>query len=748
MAGIATHAFRKILANFEAQGRGVVAQLWDEGGRAPQAAAVELSAVEVCGNCLADLLDPSAPGAPGEDGASADAKLLSGAFCRASLASEAKLASVLQSALERRRPGGRGHVVVALHVLWLDASGAERRGQLNIVDLAGESRTENDARRPQVPGTAMGHAADAAAVTASLGALGNVITALHAGAATPPFGASLLTTLLAPHMRQGSGAVMMICIAPHPKYFSDTLETLTFALKARGAAASRPPPAAVARAHPQGAHGQPIGAPLRRTDAPLHSFASMVTASSVLSMDHTGKPGPAVAAAAMQRRQSTAHFAAPWSCAPPPPRRAAPVGVHPAGLPGPDYAGAAGALFSAPGHLAGASGRSCPPVGGAPMRVDAAEGRGKRRAGACAEGVGKASKKKTKLMEAPPPKVSAMPQHDNAGNATRAAIEVHGQPGGLDGSVGHLASFPGNFATGLWGVVTTPGRDNNGSGAMAPSELWGAPPLTPISQLLQGDGGASGLDILCPGTGDRLMGTATPKDSHLNPWSEKRLSSTKAWRRTPLASADAAHNSTTTPGMLLRGGGLDEPGGKDVAGLGGRNAADETPVTIMRTGMGGIFPPSAGTPQRCGGMLSDPMPLGSELSMMTPLRGLEHDDVLRLSMPPGSCPKFGDDFFSLGETPGIHAECSPGNQMMQHFASAMPEQHSHEQYQQHQQHQHQPYDTQHFGAGRADGDVTAWERHLLGLLNTGNLAGITKVRETLPDSRPLAASGKLLGIRC
>jgi hypothetical protein len=78
----------------------------------------------------------------------------------------------------------------------------------------------------------------------------------------------------------------------------------------------------------------------------------------------------------------------------------------------------------------------------------------------------------------------------------------------------------------------------------------------------------------------------------------------------------------------------------------------------------------------------------------------------------------------------------------------MPEQHSHEQYQQHQQHQHQPYDTQHFGAGRADGDVTAWERHLLGLLNTGNLAGITKVRETLPDSRPLAASGKLLGIRC
>jgi len=57
---------------------------------------------------------------------------------------------------------------------------------------------------------------------------------------------------------------------------------------------------------------------------------------------------------------------------------------------------------------------------------------------------------------------------------------------------------------------------------------------------------------------------------------------------------------------------------------------EETPATTLRAGMGGIFPPSGGggTPHACG--LQDTLPMGAEL--MTPVRGMEHEDILRLSM--------------------------------------------------------------------------------------------------------------------
>ncbi|KAJ1473934.1 hypothetical protein T484DRAFT_1834301, partial [Baffinella frigidus] len=142
----------------------------------------------------------------------------------------------------------------------------------------------------------------------------NVISALNAptSAAQPPFGASALTLLLAPCMKEGCAAVMMFCIAPHPKYFNDTLDTLSFALKARDPptpldAAAVGTPAAHAPTPTLQAHAlqaiavavEPLG------EEQPHSFASMVSASSVLGAESK-------ALSSVAQGQNTT-FQAPWN---------------------------------------------------------------------------------------------------------------------------------------------------------------------------------------------------------------------------------------------------------------------------------------------------------------------------------------------------------------------------------------------------------------------------------------------------
>lgn len=115
------------------------------------------------------------------------------------------------------------------HVRSVDhASGETRIGKLHFIDLAGSE----DSRRTGNSGARL---AESGKINMSLFVLGKVLMALNAGDNKRiPFRDSKLTRLLQDSLGGSSHAVMICNVAPTMGMYADTLQTLNYALKAKG----------------------------------------------------------------------------------------------------------------------------------------------------------------------------------------------------------------------------------------------------------------------------------------------------------------------------------------------------------------------------------------------------------------------------------------------------------------------------------------------------------------------------------
>lgn len=123
----------------------------------------------------------------------------------------------------------RSHSILMLHVTATDeASGEVRNGKLHLIDLAGCE----DNRKTGNSGVRL---AESGKINMSLFVLGKVISALNSGDIQRiPFRDSKLTRLLQDSLGGSSHAVMICNVSPVASMYQETLQTLTYAFKARG----------------------------------------------------------------------------------------------------------------------------------------------------------------------------------------------------------------------------------------------------------------------------------------------------------------------------------------------------------------------------------------------------------------------------------------------------------------------------------------------------------------------------------
>lgn len=123
----------------------------------------------------------------------------------------------------------RSHSILMLHVTATDeASGEVRNGKLHLIDLAGCE----DNRKTGNSGVRL---AESGKINMSLFVLGKVISALNSGDIQRiPFRDSKLTRLLQDSLGGSSHAVMICNVSPVVSMYQESLQTLTYAFKARG----------------------------------------------------------------------------------------------------------------------------------------------------------------------------------------------------------------------------------------------------------------------------------------------------------------------------------------------------------------------------------------------------------------------------------------------------------------------------------------------------------------------------------
>lgn len=138
-------------------------------------------------------------------------------------------ASRKKAATELNHESSRSHSILMVHVKTKDeASGETRTGKLHLIDLAGCE----DNRRTGNSGVRL---AESGKINVSLFVLGKVIAALNSGDLQRiPFRDSKLTRLLQDSLGGSSHAVMICNVSPIMAMYQETLQTLTYAYKARG----------------------------------------------------------------------------------------------------------------------------------------------------------------------------------------------------------------------------------------------------------------------------------------------------------------------------------------------------------------------------------------------------------------------------------------------------------------------------------------------------------------------------------
>jgi len=122
----------------------------------------------------------------------------------------------------------RSHMVVYIIVTTKNkTTGAESYGKLSLVDLAGSERLDKS-------GAEGAAAKEAVAINKSLTALGDTIASLSQSAKHVPYRNSTLTHLLQDSMSGQAKVLMFCCASPASYNTSETVSSLTFALRARG----------------------------------------------------------------------------------------------------------------------------------------------------------------------------------------------------------------------------------------------------------------------------------------------------------------------------------------------------------------------------------------------------------------------------------------------------------------------------------------------------------------------------------
>ncbi|CAG9331769.1 unnamed protein product [Blepharisma stoltei] len=120
----------------------------------------------------------------------------------------------------------RSHQLFMLEINQKLSNDSEKRGILNLVDLAGCEKINQT-------GVTGNKLEEAKKINLSLSALGNVIHALTNGSDHIPYRDSKLTRLLQESLGGNYKTTLIVCCSPHPRNFDDTLNTLKFAQRAK-----------------------------------------------------------------------------------------------------------------------------------------------------------------------------------------------------------------------------------------------------------------------------------------------------------------------------------------------------------------------------------------------------------------------------------------------------------------------------------------------------------------------------------
>lgn len=121
----------------------------------------------------------------------------------------------------------RSHAVLTLTITQILTDGSEISSKLNLVDLAGSENVG----KSQAEGTTL---LEAQMINKSLSSLGNVIYALtEKGREHIPYRDSKLTFLLQDSLGGNSKTILITTASPHSNAYSETLNTLNFAKRAK-----------------------------------------------------------------------------------------------------------------------------------------------------------------------------------------------------------------------------------------------------------------------------------------------------------------------------------------------------------------------------------------------------------------------------------------------------------------------------------------------------------------------------------
>jgi hypothetical protein len=214
-----------------------VKRLFETAGESKCEVQVELSYLEIYNDRVQDLLSPASHQADLPIRQQPNGAIVIQGLTKRRIASltefellyEKGSAARKKAITELNPESSRSHSILMVHVQSVDpASGETRSGKLHLIDLAGSE----DNRRTGNSGARL---AESGKINMSLFVLGKVLMALNAGESKRiPFRDSKLTRLLQDSLGGSSHAVMICNVAPTMNMHADTLQTLNYALKAKG----------------------------------------------------------------------------------------------------------------------------------------------------------------------------------------------------------------------------------------------------------------------------------------------------------------------------------------------------------------------------------------------------------------------------------------------------------------------------------------------------------------------------------
>jgi|UPI000581A959 kinesin family protein C1 len=200
------------------------------------ATTVEMSVelLEVYNEQVRDLLAPNA----GLNGREISLKVTSqevvGNLC-VSASTEDEVMKVLALAQSRRcvkatssnSQSSRSHMLFTIHFAVTTKNGIQRKGKLNVCDLAGSERLDKSGANT-VGGALL---LETQNINKSLSTLSNVIERLQSGSGNVPFRESKLTFLLQNSLGGNSKTLAIVCCNPLPSHFHESVCSLRFAEK-------------------------------------------------------------------------------------------------------------------------------------------------------------------------------------------------------------------------------------------------------------------------------------------------------------------------------------------------------------------------------------------------------------------------------------------------------------------------------------------------------------------------------------